>query len=141
MYRIQYKQFLKPFTRALRANMTDAEHLLWSKIRRKQILGIQFYRQKALGVFIVDFFGPKAQLVIELDGSQHLEPNNQAQDKYRDEYMNALGLTVLRFYNGEVIGSIDTVLTKIHCIIQDREIPPPYGRPPFKRGQRDLKPQ
>ncbi len=51
--------------------MTDAEKLLWSKIRGKQFKGVQFYRQKTMGNFIVDFYCPKANLVIELDGGQH----------------------------------------------------------------------
>ena len=51
--------------------MTDAEKLLWSKIRGKQFKGVQFYRQKTIGNFIIDFYCPKANLVIELDGGQH----------------------------------------------------------------------
>ena len=53
--------------------MTDAERMLWQRLRRKQIHGLQFYRQKPLLSYIVDFYCPQAALVIELDGSQHLE--------------------------------------------------------------------
>ena len=67
-----YKPTLKPLARNLRGNMTDAEQRLWSKLRRKQILGVQFYRQKPLANYIVDFYCAAANLVIELDGSQHL---------------------------------------------------------------------
>lgn len=62
-----YKSTLKLFARNLRNNMTDAEQLLWSKLRRKQILGVQFYRQKPLANYIVDFYCAAANLVIELD--------------------------------------------------------------------------
>ena len=51
--------------------MTDAEKLLWSRIRGKQLKGVHFYRQKTIGNFIVDFYCPKANLVIKLDGGQH----------------------------------------------------------------------
>lgn len=64
-----YRKILKEPARLLRSNMTDAEQVLWHRIRRKQIQGVQFYRQKPLLAFIVDFYCPVAKLVIELDGS------------------------------------------------------------------------
>jgi very-short-patch-repair endonuclease len=64
--------------------MTDAERLLWSRVRGKQIEPVQFYRQKPLGGYIVDFHAPKAKLVIEVDGSPHREPENLAKDRKRD---------------------------------------------------------
>ena len=68
---LSYNKSLKETARHLRNNMTDAEKMLWSRIRGKQISGIQFYRQKPIAHYIVDFFAPKARLVIEGDGSQH----------------------------------------------------------------------
>ena len=68
---IPYNKDLKPFARELRKNMTDAELHLWNRVRRKQINGYQFYRQKNIGSYIVDFYCPAAKLIIELDGSQH----------------------------------------------------------------------
>ena len=62
---------LKEYSRNLRKNMTNAEVLLWSKIRRKSLDGYQFYRQKIIGSYIVDFYCHKAKLVIEVDGGQH----------------------------------------------------------------------
>jgi very-short-patch-repair endonuclease len=64
--------------------MTDAERLLWSRVGGKQIGPVQFYRQKPVGGYIVDFYAPKAKLVIEVDGSQHREPENLAKDRKRD---------------------------------------------------------
>ena len=64
-----YNKTLKQASRVLRKNMTDAESLLWSRLRRKQILGVQFYRQKPLLNFIVDIYCPIAKLVIECDGA------------------------------------------------------------------------
>lgn len=66
-----YNKNLKQASRVLRNNMTDAEKLLWSRLRNKQILGLQFYRQKPLLNYIVDFYCPAANLLIECDGSQH----------------------------------------------------------------------
>jgi very-short-patch-repair endonuclease len=64
--------------------MTDAERLLWSRVRGKQIGPVPFYRQKPLGGSIVDFYAPKAKLVTEADGSPHREPENLAKDRKRD---------------------------------------------------------
>ena len=66
-----YNKNLKQPSRDLRNNMTDAEQLLWQRLRRKQILGLQFYRQKPILNFIVDVDCPAANLVIECDGGQH----------------------------------------------------------------------
>ena len=108
-----YKPILKPFSRTLRSNLTDAEQLLWSKLRRKQILGVQFYRQKPLANYIVDFYCAAANLVIELDGSQHFEPDHQASDAERDRALESLGLLVLRFDNRQIMQELDAVMQVI----------------------------
>ena len=92
-----YDRRLKAPSRALRKGMTDAEQALWARVRRKQIRGVQFYRQKPILSFIVDFYCPAARLVVELDGSQHHEPEHAARDRERDAQLGALGLAVLRF--------------------------------------------
>jgi very-short-patch-repair endonuclease len=71
---LKYNPKLKANARQLRQNLTDSELSLWRRLRSKQLAGVQFYRQKAIGNHIVDFYAPKAKLVIEIDGSQHLEP-------------------------------------------------------------------
>jgi very-short-patch-repair endonuclease len=65
--------------------MTDAEQHLWQRLRNRQLCGVQFYRQKPLLSFIVDFYCPRAKLVIELDGAQHLEAEHRIKDAVRDE--------------------------------------------------------
>ncbi len=65
---LSYNKSLKQFSRNLRKNMTDAERLLWSRIRRKQLKRLQFYSQKIIGNYIVDFYCPELKLVIEIDG-------------------------------------------------------------------------
>jgi len=77
--------------------MTDSERILWSRLRGKQLSGIQFYRQKPIGNYIVDFFAPKTKVVVEVDGSQHLEEEQAEQDRQRDDYLASVGLKVLRF--------------------------------------------
>jgi very-short-patch-repair endonuclease len=106
--------------------MTDAEQLLWSQIRRKQILGIQFYRQKPIGPFIVDFHAPAAGLVIEVDGGQHYEEQHRCRDEERDAALAKLGLTVLRFDNLQVLTELDAVVEHIYSVVQERiEANPP----------------
>lgn len=94
---LPFNKKLKPLARNLRSNMTDAERYLWSKIRRKQIGDLQFYRQKNIGHYIVDFYCPKEKLVVEIDGGQHYESEGMKKDRERDRYLQMLGLTVLHF--------------------------------------------
>ena len=109
-----YNNKLKPLARTLRSNMTDAEQCLWQKIRNKQIAGVQFYRQKTLLSFIVDFYCAKAKLVIELDGSQHFETEYQAKDQKRDAQLARAGLKVLRFDDRQVLTESEAVLKVIY---------------------------
>ncbi|MBI2802016.1 MAG: DUF559 domain-containing protein [Gammaproteobacteria bacterium] len=115
-----YNPNLKERSRLLRTNMTDAEQVLWHRIRRKQMQGVQFYRQKPLLAFVVDFYCPTAKLVIELDGSQHFESAHISKDQARDAALTKLGLRVLRFNNREVLLEIDAVLAVIDGIVKER---------------------
>jgi very-short-patch-repair endonuclease len=93
--------------------MTDVEVVLWTKVRRKQLFGIPFYRQKPIGNYIVDFYCPKAQLVIEVDGGQHYKPEGALRDSVRDSFLKDLGFSVLRFSNRDVLYNIDGVFATI----------------------------
>ena len=104
---LPYNRNLKQYSRQLRENMTDAERQLWTKVRMKQLKGCQVYRQKPIGDYIVDFFCPKAKLVIEIDGSQYFSGEMTEDDRIRDKYMNSLGLRVLRFTNTDVMTHIE----------------------------------
>ena len=112
---IAYEGKLKDFSRELRTHMTDAEKALWIKLRRKQLKGHQFYRQKIIGDYIVDFYCPGARLVIEVDGGQHYGPEEMAKDCVRDEYLREQGLEVLRFSDREVLVECESVLEKIYA--------------------------
>ena len=109
-----YNKNLTQASRDLRKNMTEAEQLLWSRLRSKQLLGLQFYRQKPLLNYIVDFYCPAANLVIECDGSQHFTEDGLEADRIRDEALAQLGLKVLRFDNGQVMGQIDDVVDLVY---------------------------
>jgi very-short-patch-repair endonuclease len=106
---LPYKTTLKPFARNLRSNLTDPEKILWSRLRRKQMLGLQFYRQKPIAGYIVDFYCAEAKLVVELDGDSHYQEDAQAYDHIRDECMRSMGLQIMRFSNTDVIKNIDGV--------------------------------
>ena len=115
-----YNKNLKQPSRDLRNNMTDAEQLLWQRLRRKQILGLQFYRQKPILNFIVDFYCPAANLVIECDGGQHYTADGLEADRARDQALAQLGLNVLRFDNRQILTEIDGVVEKIYCVVNLR---------------------
>ena len=117
-----YIQKLAINARALRTNMTDAEQMLWRRVRLKQVRGLQFYRQKPLLTFIVDFYCPKAKLVIELDGSQHFEAEHHAADAERDAALTRLGLRVLRFDNRQVLLETEGVMAVIDEVVCERKV-------------------
>ena len=95
----------------LRREMTKEERHLWYDFLKN--LPITVNRQKVIGPYIVDFYCAKAKTVIELDGSQHYEDRGQKSDAERDEYLNGLGITVLRYSNLDVNRNFDGVCTDI----------------------------
>lgn len=113
----QLKQ--KKIRRTLRKNTTAQEVVLWSYLRRKQCGGCRFLRQYGIGTYIVDFYCPAKCLVIELDGSQHAEPEQREYDRERSVYFELLGLKVLRFWNNEVNGNLEGVLETILKALDD----------------------
>jgi very-short-patch-repair endonuclease len=110
-----YKGYLKPLSKSLRKRMTKEEIILWARIRRKQVNNLQFYRQKPLGPYIIDFYCPKKKIVIEIDGGQHYDQNNYEKDLERDRYLReALKLKVIRFTNLDIKQNLDGVLEVIY---------------------------
>jgi len=108
-----YDKKLKVLSQHLRNNMTDAENMLWLKLRREQLKGYPFYRQKIIGGYIVDFYCPKANLVIELDGGQHYSETGQEKDRTRDNVLREMGIKVLRFSDRDVFENIGGVMEGI----------------------------
>ena len=97
--------------RQLRKNPTDAERLLWQKLRFWQVDGRKFRRQQPLGGYIVDFVCLERRLIVELDGGQHADRN--AYDKKRDDWLRSQGFVILRFWNHDVLNNIDGVMEQI----------------------------
>ena len=96
----KYNSKLIPRARELRKNQTPQEKRLWYDLLR--LFPERFQRQKSIGNYIVDFYCHKYKLAIEIDGGQHFEDKSVEYDKIRTEYLNSLGVTVLRFTNDDV---------------------------------------
>lgn len=99
--------------RYLRKNQTDAESLLWSRLRARQLTGIKFRRQHPIGPYVLDFYCAEAHLAVEVDGSQHLELIAINQDQARTKFLENKSIKVIRFWNHEVLENLDAVLESI----------------------------
>ncbi len=113
------------FARRMRAQPTDAERILWHRLRHDVVLsGSHFRRQAAIGPFIVDFVSRRAKLVIELDGGQHSE---NAADMERTRRIEERGYRVLRFWNHDVLNNINSILEEIQRALTPTPDPSPRG--------------
>jgi len=121
--------------------MTKEERLLWNAFLKKY--PVQFRRQYIIGNYIVDFYCHKEKQVIELDGSQHFDPNAQQKDTERTTYLESQGCYVLRFTNSQVIQEFRNVCEEIDRIVTERvdffdrhqsHIPSPEGKVPRRGG-------
>lgn len=99
--------------RYLRKSQTDAESLLWSRLRARQLTGIKFRRQHPIGPYVLDFYCAEAHLAVEVDGSQHLELIAINQDQARMKFLENKSIKVIRFWNHEVLENLDAVLESI----------------------------
>ena len=115
--------------RELRKHMTDAERLLWSRLRRKQIHGQRFRRQHPIGPYIADFACTERRLVIELDGGQHVQAKDK--DAARTRWLADRGYRVLRFWNNEALTLIDAVVQ----VVAAATLAPPSPTLPPLRGE------
>ena len=104
--------------RRLRREMTPHERKLWYLFLRKY--PVKIYKQRIIGRFIVDFYCASAKLVIEVDGSQHYEPQGIAYDEERSAFLSALDLAVLRFSNRDIDRNFLGVCEQIDIAIQNR---------------------
>ena len=108
---IEYNPRLKQIARKLRNEMTLSEILLWKQIKGKQLLGYDFHRQKPINEYVVDFYCPRLKLVLEIDGDSH-EGKEEA-DKIRQEKLESLGLTVMRFWDWDVKSNVDGIVDQL----------------------------
>ena len=105
---IEYNPRLKQIARKLRKDMTLSEILLWQQIKGKQLLGYDFHRQKPIDEYVVDYYCPRLKLIIEIDGDSH--EGKEEEDKIRQEKLESLGLTVLRYWDWDVKSNVDGIV-------------------------------
>ena len=108
MYRKQVKH-----ARRLRRASTEAEKLLWQKLRARQLSEAKFRRQAPIGSYIVDFVSFENRLVVEIDGGQHNRPQGRQHDVKRSTWLESQDFRVLRFWNNQVLTNIEGVLERI----------------------------
>jgi very-short-patch-repair endonuclease len=113
--------------RRLRSNQTDAERVLWFRLRDRRLAGLKFKRQVPIERFIVDFFCADAKLIVELDGGQH--DQNKESDGNRTRILEAMGYLVVRFWNNDVMRNTDGVLEEILSTINQHRSEPPHPTP------------
>ena len=101
----------------LRKELTPAERKLWAYLRGNQLNGINFRRQHAIGKYIPDFCAVQVKLIIELDGSQHLD--QQQYDAERTKYLEAQGYKVIRFWNNQILNDMNGVILAITYAIEE----------------------
>ena len=117
-------KYFRQIRKELRKTSTPQEKILWSRLRGKN-LAYKFKRQHSIGHFIVDFYCAEKSIIIELDGSQHL--NNAAYDKERTEYFESLNIRVIRFWNNEIDSNIESVILKIKHELSEATPHPPIS--------------
>lgn len=108
-----YSQKSLIYAKNLRTDQTDCENILWQYLRGKRLNNIKFRRQVPIGKYIVDFVNLGKKLVIEIDGSQHIDEKYIEYDKTRTEFLNLNGYKVIRFFDNDVINNIEGVLNLI----------------------------
>lgn len=117
--KIYYDPKLKQLARELRNNSTLAEIMLWNEIKGRKLRGYQFMRQKPIDKYIVDFFCSKLKLIIEIDGESHI--GKEEYDRKRQEDLESLGLSFLRFDDLEVRYNLDNVIKTLENWIDQFE--------------------
>ena len=105
--------------RRLRRDSTLVERRLWYRLRNGQIDGHRFRRQHPVGPYVLDFYCPRLRLAIELDGGQHNFSGESERDRRREFWLAARGITVLRFWNSDVIANMAGVLEKISILASE----------------------
>ncbi|HEV7277645.1 MAG TPA: endonuclease domain-containing protein [Devosiaceae bacterium] len=116
-------RFAAAAARRLRASMSEAERKLWSRLRDRRLRGFKFVRQQPIGRYIADFACGEADLVAELDGGQHADDAAASYDQLRTEAIAEHGYKVIRFWNNDVMGNMDCVLTAITAELEKAPSP------------------
>jgi very-short-patch-repair endonuclease len=114
--------------------MPSAESVLWSKLRKRQLLGYKFRRQYSVGTYVVDFYCAELRLAIEVDGDSHFQTGAQSRDSEREAFIKSFGIEFLRFRNVEVFEQLNDVLNAIGRKLLEQRKPP--CSPPLSKGGR-----
>jgi very-short-patch-repair endonuclease len=114
MPKSRIEQFKRVAANRLRADATNAEILLWRRLKHLETRGTHFRRQMPIGNFIADFVCPAARLIIEVDGSQHGEDYGRARDQERTQWLASEGYRVIRFWNNDITRNIEGVMEAIY---------------------------
>jgi len=128
---VRYNPELKQRARELRKQGVLSEVLLWNQLKGRKLHRYQFMRQKPVGAYIVDFYCSKLGLVIEIDGESHSGKFDY--DMRRQQFLESMGLAVLRFNDTEVKKDMDNVMMTIDGWIADRTEQPPLS--PFSKRE------
>jgi very-short-patch-repair endonuclease len=124
-----------PPARKLRREATPAERRLWTQLRQLEINNVHFRRQAPIGPYFADFACHRTRLVVELDGEQHGFDAERLRDKERTRFLETSGYRVLRFWNHEVLGNLESVVDTIcAALYQTGEPPTPNPSPPQAGG-------
>src|SRR5271154_5450317 len=99
--------------RHLRGSMPDAEVILWSRLKGRQLLGCKFRRQHSVGAFVMDFYSPEIRLANELDGDSHYREGARQYDQERTEFIERFGIRIVRILNSDVYENLDGILEMI----------------------------
>lgn len=121
MLYLPYNTNLKDFSRQLQNHSTLGEILLWKQLRAGSLLNYQFNRQKPLNNYIVDFYCKPLNLVIEVDGSYHYQPEQRVKDEERQKILETMGLNFLRFSEMQVRKDMELVLRALENYILEYE--------------------
>ncbi len=113
---------MKHLARNLRKKQTEAEGKIWRRLRSRQVADCKFRRQHVIGAYIVDFFCLERRLVVEIDGGQHADSEA---DAARTRFLESQGFRVIRFWNNEVLNSLDEVVEEIYRVLTS----PPHSAP------------
>ena len=116
----------KTKAQTLRRNQTEAEKQLWRQLRNRNLENYKFRRQHTIKPYIVDFLCFSHKLIVELDGGHHNEENQIIYDKKRSHYLEEKGFVILRFWNNQVMGEMESVLNEILLALEPL---PPHPSP------------
>lgn len=115
-----YQNRIQRLYRRIPAAVSEAEHQLWRKLRGRQVLGVQFYRQRPLGDYLMNFYAYKVELGIEVHTGQVDRVQSHESDVGRDVLCASPGLKLLSFDDFQVLNEINVVIGEIHCAVRER---------------------